>query len=112
VQMIQFEFDSDVITEPGKVQIDAFGAALADERLNGIALKVVGHTDSKGSEAYNDSLSERRAKAVFRYLREEVGLSESRLEVAWSGEAEPIASNDSAEGRAQNRRVEMVFLQR
>ncbi|MFL1022878.1 OmpA family protein [Vibrio parahaemolyticus] len=71
-------------------------------------IQVVGHTDSTGSEAYNQRLSERRAQAVADYLKR-MGIAESRLTVTGQGESRPVVSNDTAEGRAQNRRVEVVF---
>ncbi|MFW1392105.1 OmpA family protein, partial [Vibrio parahaemolyticus] len=71
-------------------------------------IQIVGHTDSTGPEAYNQRLSERRAQAVADYLKR-MGIAESRLSVEGQGESRPIASNDTVEGRAQNRRVEVVF---
>jgi OOP family OmpA-OmpF porin len=67
---------------------------------------IVGHTDSLGSESFNQSLSEQRAQAVADYLIEG-GIEEDRLTVKGMGESQPIASNDTAEGRAKNRRVEV-----
>ncbi len=71
-------------------------------------VRIVGHTDSAGAEAYNQRLSERRAQAVADYLKH-MGIAESRLSVEGQGERRPVASNDTAEGRAQNRRVEVIF---
>ncbi|WP_229603625.1 OmpA family protein [Vibrio parahaemolyticus] len=71
-------------------------------------VQIVGHTDSTGPEAYNQRLSERRAQAVADYLKR-MGIAESRLSVEGQGESHPVASNDTAEGRVQNRRVEVVF---
>jgi OOP family OmpA-OmpF porin len=68
---------------------------------------VEGHTDSVGSDAYNQRLSERRAEAVKRYLVAQ-GIEASRLSTHGYGESKPAASNDTAEGRARNRRVEIV----
>jgi OOP family OmpA-OmpF porin len=68
---------------------------------------VEGHTDSIGSEAYNLALSDRRAKAVFDYLTSR-GVDPARLKSVGKGEAEPIASNDTEEGRQQNRRVMLI----
>lgn len=69
---------------------------------------VVGHADSTGAEAYNQALSERRASAVAAYLTSRNVLP-ARLYVAGMGERQPIASNDTEAGRAQNRRVEIVL---
>lgn len=72
-------------------------------------IRVVGHTDSHGSEAYNQRLSERRAQATASYLISQ-GVASSQVTVEGRGESEPRADNATAEGRAQNRRVE-IFLQ-
>ena len=66
---------------------------------------VVGHTDSRGSASYNQALSQRRAAAVAAVLIREHGISASRVASRGAGESSPIASNDTKEGRAQNRRV-------
>lgn len=72
-------------------------------------VQVVGHTDNTGSAAYNQSLSERRAGSVASVLMDG-GVPASRIEAFGRGEDQPIASNLTAEGRAQNRRVEIVIL--
>ena len=69
-------------------------------------LDVIGHTDSTGSDAYNQSLSERRAGSVSNYLRSR-GVIPERIAAYGVGETQPIASNATAEGRQQNRRVEL-----
>ena len=69
---------------------------------------VVGHTDSVGSETYNQGLSERRAAAVARYL-ESQGMNPGRIRQEGRGEREPIASNETDAGRAKNRRVDIVI---
>jgi outer membrane protein OmpA-like peptidoglycan-associated protein len=71
-------------------------------------VRVVGHTDNVGSDTVNNKLSVERATTVRNFL-EDRGVSGSRIDVAGRGEREPIASNDTAEGRAKNRRVE-IFL--
>ncbi len=68
------------------------------------SVDVIGHTDAVGSEAYNQQLSEQRARSVAEYLSGQ-GIMPARLLVAGMGENQPIASNDTPEGRAQNRRV-------
>jgi len=87
--------------------------------LNGVAtilneypkssLKITGHTDSVGSSESNLTLSERRAEAVSRYLINQ-NVKSGRLSTLGYGERQPIATNDTAEGRAQNRRVEILIL--
>lgn len=71
-------------------------------------IEVQGHTDSKGTDAYNQSLSERRAGVVASYLRSR-GLSSSRVITRGYGETAPVASNDSDAGRSQNRRVNFLI---
>jgi OOP family OmpA-OmpF porin len=70
--------------------------------------EIIGHTDSRGSEAYNQTLSQNRAQSVADYLISQ-GIDESRLTVRGEGESNPKASNDTAEGRMENRRVEVVI---
>ena len=69
------------------------------------SVRVIGHTDSKGTNAYNQGLSERRANAVARYLTSN-GISSSRISTVGHGEEHPVADNSTDQGRAQNRRVE------
>ena len=71
-------------------------------------VRIVGHTDNVGTSTYNQILSEKRAQSVANYLKR-LGVSESRLLVVGMGESSPVASNDTAFGRAQNRRVEVIF---
>src|SRR5579875_34891 len=73
----------------------------------GMHVNVDGYTDSIGSDAYNLKLSERRARTVADYMISQ-GIDRSRLTVRGFGKAHPVASNDTAEGRARNRRVEIV----
>jgi outer membrane protein OmpA-like peptidoglycan-associated protein len=70
-------------------------------------MNIVGHTDSKGSDAYNQALSERRAASVREYLASQ-GLDGSKISTSGRGEADPVASNDTADGRQQNRRVHIT----
>jgi outer membrane protein OmpA-like peptidoglycan-associated protein len=71
-------------------------------------IKILGHTDNKGTDAYNQGLSERRAASVSSYLKDH-SISSSRVSTKGMGENDPIASNDTEEGRSQNRRVEFVI---
>ena len=71
-------------------------------------IQIIGHTDSKGSDEYNQGLSQRRSSAVATYLGGQ-GITSSRLSTKGMGESDPVASNDTEEGRAQNRRVEFVI---
>lgn len=97
---------------PGKAEVqpalqrrlDILAAALAAERE--VAVLVLGHTDSQGSEMYNLQLSIARAEAVAEQLRSR-GVALERLAADGRGEAEPIADNATEAGRAQNRRIEL-----
>jgi OOP family OmpA-OmpF porin len=75
-----------------------------------VRVRIDGHTDSDGSAAYNQRLSEERAKTVRDYLVNERGIEASRIEVKGFGESQPIAPNDSAANKARNRRVEITVL--
>ena len=76
-------------------------------RQQNVKLDIVGHTDSTGTEAYNQALSVRRAQAVRAYLIA-AGIDAARLTASGKGESSPIASNDTRDGRAKNRRVEFI----
>ena len=75
-----------------------------------IKLKIVGHTDSDGSEANNLRLSKDRAEAVKNSLVTVYGVAADRLVSEGKGESEPVGANDTAEGKSQNRRVEFIKL--
>ncbi len=101
---VNFKFDSSNI-EPKSTQIlDQAVDALTN--ANSVDVRIVGHTDSTGTDAYNQKLSEKRASAVRDYLVEH-GIVSTRLSVEGQGEQEPIAPNETEEGRYQNRRVEL-----
>ena len=102
-----FETDGDVLSARARPYLDALASSLRENLGSEVAL--VGHTDTVGAEDYNRMLSERRARAVADFLIAR-GVAQERLHVAGRGEAEPIATNDTAEGRAQNRRVEVLIV--
>ena len=97
-----FDFDKAVVKPDGKAALDGLLAKL--QGMNTEAIVTVGHTDALGTNAYNDKLSLRRAEAVKSYLVSK-GVEASRVFVEGKGEAQPVADNKSAEGRARNRRV-------
>ena len=76
------------------------------DEFNRTYIDIIGHTDSKGSKEYNQRLSEKRAKSVARYL-ESNAVKRERVKADGMGEDDPIATNDTREGRAMNRRVEI-----
>jgi OOP family OmpA-OmpF porin len=101
---IFFETNSDVLKVASTTELDELATILTTYE-NSI-LTIEGHTDSKGTDEYNMTLSEKRARAVKTYLVGK-GIAESRLKSAGFGETTPIADNNTAAGRAKNRRVEL-----
>ena len=102
-----FDFDKSALKPAGKAKLDELAS-----NLNGVNLEViiaVGHTDSIGSAAYNQKLSIRRAEAVKAYLVHK-GVEASRVYTEGKGKTQPVASNKTAAGRAQNRRVEVEVV--
>jgi OOP family OmpA-OmpF porin len=97
-----FDFDKAIVKPEGKVALDDLLAKL--QGMNTEVMIAVGHTDSKGSNGYNDKLSLRRSDAVKAYLVSK-GLEQTRLYTEGKGEAQPVADNTTDEGRAKNRRV-------
>jgi OOP family OmpA-OmpF porin len=99
---LTFAIDSAALTDDDKKILDEAAATL--KRLNWITGVAEGHTDSTGSDAHNQRLSERRAAAVMEYLNAK-GIGEARMTSVGFGESKPIADNATREGRAENRRV-------
>lgn len=102
-----FDFDKSVLKPEGRAKLDDLVG-----KIQGINLEViiaVGHTDSVGSDAYNQRLSVRRAEAVKAYLVSK-GIERNRIYTEGKGKKQPIASNATAEGRAKNRRVEVEVV--
>lgn len=104
--MVNFAFDSSDLTSTAKANLDKLAEVLKNNPDTNI--NIYGHTDSKGTDAYNQSLSERRAAAVRNYLSA-AGVGSARMITMGVGEKEPIATNDTDAGRAQNRRVEFAI---
>ena len=104
---VTFEFDKARLTANAKVILDGVADTLLS--ASDLNVEVGGHTDSFGSEAYNQSLSERRAQSVVKYI-EGRGVSSDRLSAKGYGESNPIASNETTDGRELNRRVELKIL--
>lgn len=102
-----FDFDKSNLKPAGKEAIQELAGQLNQRGANIQKITVVGHTDSKGSDAYNQKLSERRASTVANYLAEN-GVPSQLIEAYGQGESNPVATNKTAEGRAQNRRVDVT----
>jgi outer membrane protein OmpA-like peptidoglycan-associated protein len=107
---VHFATGSAQLDATARRNLDQVAQALQDRRLAGMRFRVAGHTDSVGDLAFNDGLSEERARAVVRYLTTRRGLAAERLEVAHYGERRPLESNDTPEGRRMNRRVEFELI--
>ncbi|MFE8646867.1 outer membrane protein OmpA [Sphingomonas sp. NCPPB 2930] len=102
-----FDFDKSVLKPAGRAKLDDLVS-----KVKGVNLEViiaVGHTDSVGSDAYNQKLSVRRAEAVKAYLVSK-GIERNRVYTEGKGEKQPVADNKTAEGRAKNRRVEIEVV--
>jgi outer membrane protein OmpA-like peptidoglycan-associated protein len=104
---ITFAFDSSNLQPQFLPVLDNVAGTLS--QYNQTIVEVAGHTDSVGTDAYNQALSERRANAVAGYLGSK-GVMQQRMIVVGAGETRPVASNDTDSGRAQNRRVEITLV--
>lgn len=107
LRTVNFEFNKDTLTSEAKDALDLVAAGLASQPK--LTVQIDGHTDSKGSPAYNLNLSKKRAAAVRQYMIGK-GVAATRLAAEGFGESKPIASNDTEAGRAENRRVEFQVL--
>ena len=107
IRDVYFHFDSAKLTAADKSKLNTIVTRLKQEAPSA-QLRVTGHTDSVGSDAYNQKLSERRAASVANYLASR-GVAADRLSTRGFGESQPLVDNATADGRAQNRRVEIVF---
>ena len=105
-----FSFGSDhaEILPVGRPVLDSLATNLLSPMFLTMRIRIVGHTDSQGSEASNDALSLARANSVRRHL-EGKGVAANRIEVLGRGERDPLVGNDKAYGRALNRRVEIYL---
>ncbi|WP_111876061.1 outer membrane protein OmpA [Paracidovorax anthurii] len=102
-----FDFDKSVLKPEGKAKLDDLVSKVKNVNLEVII--AVGHTDSIGSDAYNQKLSVRRAEAVKAYLVSK-GIEKNRVYTEGKGEKQPVADNKTKEGRAKNRRVEIEVV--
>lgn len=104
---ITFDFDRYDLKSEFRPVLDNLASTLNE--YSQTRIEVVGHTDSKGTDSYNQTLSQNRANAVAGYLGGR-GVASSRMIVSGAGETRPVASNDTESGRAQNRRVEITLV--
>ena len=105
---VNFDFDKASLTANAKVILNG----VADTLLSApdIVVEIGGHTDSFGSESYNQKLSEQRAKSVLEYLAGR-GVNKARMTSRGYGESKPIETNETEDGRELNRRVELMIVE-
>lgn len=114
---LKLQIPSDVSFDSGRADIKANLRPILDQFASGLSsqpntvLRIIGHTDSVGSDAVNDPLSLQRAQSTRDYLSAR-GVSPNRVSIEGRGQREPIANNATADGRAQNRRVEIYLAER
>jgi len=114
---LKLSVPSDVSFDTGRADIKPNMRPILDQLANGLAaqpnteMRIIGHTDSVGTDAYNDRLSMERAESTRAYLVEH-GVSPRQIQVAGRGEHEPVADNSTDSGRARNRRVEIYLGER
>jgi outer membrane protein OmpA-like peptidoglycan-associated protein len=106
IRDVHFQFDKATLTESDKEVLNKIATRLKAEAPTA-QLTVTGHTDSVGSDTYNQKLSDKRAHSVVEYLIQEGVPRSSFVSVVGAGESQPVADNKTADGRAQNRRTEI-----
>jgi outer membrane protein OmpA-like peptidoglycan-associated protein len=103
---VLFDFDSDRVRSDAAINLNELANSL--QKFPNSDILIVGHTDSRGDDAYNMNLSLRRANSALAYLQTR-GVPASRIRTSGRGEAEPVASNATEAGMQQNRRVEIAI---
>jgi outer membrane protein OmpA-like peptidoglycan-associated protein len=109
LETTHFEFNKYTLTKKGKKILDEAAKKLMEEKE--ASVKIEGHTCNIGTEKYNLRLSEKRANAVYSYLKKK-GVTDGRIEVKGYGESKPAFSNTTKEGREKNRRVEISIIRK
>ena len=104
---ILFDYDSATVKPAARDNLRNLAASI--EKYPGTNVVLVGHTDADGSDDYNQGLSQRRAAAAAAFLASQ-GVPRARIDATGRGESEPVSSNDTAAGKAQNRRVEIAIF--
>jgi len=108
LQGVTFEFNQARLTANAKTILDGVADALTARAE--IRVEVGGHTDSRGSDSYNQKLSENRAQSVMQYLIGK-GIDAGRMSAKGYGESHPVADNETDDGRELNRRVELKIVE-
>jgi len=109
-EKVKFGFDTSDLSPEAKAALDQFADQLAQQNKN-VYVEIQGHTDSVGSDKYNEELGLLRAESVRRYLSQAHKFPLHRINVISYGETAPISDNSNREGRSQNRRVALVVLE-
>lgn len=109
-EKVKFGFDTSDLSPEAEAALDEFANQLKGDNRN-VYVEIQGHTDSVGSEKYNEELGLLRAEAVRRYLSQQHKFPLHRINIISYGEGAPVSDNSSREGRSQNRRVALVVLQ-
>jgi outer membrane protein OmpA-like peptidoglycan-associated protein len=109
---VLFGSNSDIIPPTSYAEIDKLGTLLSWPQYNDYRVQLEGHTDSQGSARKNQALSEKRVQNIKAYLIQHFHLAPERIQAVGYGSSRPLASNDTPDGRSQNRRVEVVNLGR
>ncbi|MGE3538719.1 MAG: OmpA family protein [Candidatus Tectimicrobiota bacterium] len=109
---VRFAPNSDAIPASSHQELNKLGTVLAWPQYNEYRVELAGHTDNQGSEHLNRALSEKRVQSIKHYLVKNFQVSNERITAVGYGSSRPIASNDTPDGRSQNRRVEVVNLGR
>lgn len=104
---VLFGSDTDSLNQASQDIVERIGKALLGVDIQRV--RVDGHTDASGKDSYNEQLSLRRAKSVFNVLTR-IGMKPENIQVRGLGSREPVASNDTATGRTENRRVSIVVI--
>jgi outer membrane protein OmpA-like peptidoglycan-associated protein len=107
---VNFAFDSAQLIPEAIPNLRSLGRALQSPQLAPYRIRIEGHTDSIGTQTYNQELSQRRAKTVKAYLVEHFDITPDNLVTAGQGELEPLDDNGSPQGRQRNRRAEFINL--
>jgi len=107
---VHFKFDSYELSPEAREALDQLAAQIKDR--DNFILEIQGYADGVGSDTYNNQLTQRRADAVRRYVAEQHNVALFRMHILGFGKIRPVADNNTAEGRAENRRVEIRLLTR
>ena len=109
---VLFAPNSDTLPATSYAEVDKLGTVLSWPQYTDYRIQLAGHTDNQGSERKNQALSERRVQSIKAYLTQRFHIASERINTIGYGSTKPIVPNDTPEGRAKNRRVEVVSLGR